>query len=281
MSYDTNAKKPILFFMLSCAAQGARFKLRSHGTRSSQSALTIEGPPGVVQGIFQEFYQYTLRQFPHLATRLPMRPPILDHVTDAETNDKDAGAEMKDESSSNSAAGGCAPASSGEHVSESHIDPNVHYESTDSENDDSEDIQEAELVHDDEVPDPDQESSSDELVVDEVVNMIQPTIDMLKENLFRLKEKVNTTHFAVMSPPLDLLLTVPNSEYNGSKDIEQAKIEHDGMVSDSDKESYSEELVIDEVSQMIQPSIDMLKKKSISIEGEGEHNSLCGDVPAF
>ena len=172
------ANKPILFFMLSSAAQGARFKLRGHGTCSSQGALTIEGPPGVVQGIFQDFYQYTLRRFPHLATQLPMRPSMLDHVTDAETD-----AKMKDESSSNSAAGGCAPASSGEHASESHIDPNVHYESTDSENDDSEDIQEAELVHDDEVPDPDQESSSDESVVDEVAKMIQPSIDMLKKNI--------------------------------------------------------------------------------------------------
>ena len=112
---EQQAQKPILFFMLSSVDQGARFKLRSHGKRSSQSALTIEGPPGVVQTIFQEFYQYTLQQFPHLTTRLPMKPPILDHIKDAETYDKDTDAEMKDESSSNSAAGGCAPASSGGH----------------------------------------------------------------------------------------------------------------------------------------------------------------------
>ena len=128
---EQQAQKPILFFMLSSADQGARFKLRSHGKRNSRSVLTIVGPPSVVQCIFQEFYQYTLQQFPDLATRLPMKPPILDHIIDAETYDKDTGAEMNDESSSNSAAGGCAPASSGEHVSETLYEPNDPYDSTD------------------------------------------------------------------------------------------------------------------------------------------------------
>ena len=135
------------------------------------------------------------------------------------------------------------------------------YESTNSEYNGSKSIEQAKIEHDGMVSDSDKESYSEELVIDEVSQMIQPSIDMLKKRAFRLKEKVNTTHFAVMSPPLDLLLTDPNSEYNGSKDIEQAKIEHDGMVTDSDQESYSEELVIEQVSQMIEPNIEMLKKK--------------------
>ena len=39
--------------------------------------------------------------------------------------------------------------------------------------------------------------------------MIQPSIDMLNDEAFRLKEKVNATHFPVTSPPFDLLITDP------------------------------------------------------------------------